>query len=188
MANHISTQEAVAAWKVAHRFVLDVYRLTNKLPREEHYGLIPKVRTSSVKVASNIVEGYARKSAEFYLKHLTESQVALEETKYSLLVARDLGYINETQYDRVMAQGEELSERLNGLQTQLAVTADGERPAVRESSGGWFATTHGVREAWTDAWTWFKGGREKLRERQAKRDPQIWVEEPTRGYLDTSED
>src|SRR5438270_9602243 len=108
MTQQISTQEAVDTWKIAHRFVLDVYRLTNRLPKEEHYGLIPKVRTSAVKIASNIVEGYARKSNEFYLRHLTNSQVALEETKYSLLVARDLGYIAETSYDRVMTDAEHL--------------------------------------------------------------------------------
>jgi four helix bundle protein len=120
MSNPLATQDAVETWKVAHRFVLDVYKLSRSLPADEQHGLIPKLRTSSVKVASNIVEGYARKNEEGYASHLTESQAALEETKYSLLVARDLGYISEESYATVVNDAEEISERLDRLQSQLA--------------------------------------------------------------------
>lgn len=183
----ISTGEAVEAWKIAHRFVLDVYRLTNRLPKEEHYGLIPKVRTSSVKVASNIVEGYARKSNEFYLQHLSESQVALEETKYSLLVARDLGYVTDHAYDKVMREAEDLSERLESLRNQLAIgheAASEEAPKPRKS---WFATTRSARETWDDAVAWLQGGRDKVNQRRHERTgPHVWVEEaaPT-SYLES---
>lgn len=189
MSGQISTQEAIGAWKLGHRFVLDVYRLTNKLPSEEQHGLIPKIRTSSVKIASNIVEGYARKSNESYLKHLTESQVALEETKYSLLVARDLGYISEHQYDKVMNDAEALSERVNGLQQRLSVGADAPQQTVKspDPDKALFATTHSVRDSFADAWAWFMGGRERLMRRRAQREPQVWVEDPTRHYLDAPE-
>lgn len=118
--HHLATQDAVETWKVAHRFVLDIYRLSSKLPPEEQHGLTPKLRTSSVKVASNIVEGYARKNGEGYAAHLIESQAALEETKYSLLVARDLGYISEEAYDSAITDAEAISERLERLHAQLA--------------------------------------------------------------------
>lgn len=120
MTHPLATADAVETWKVAHRFVLDVYRLSSKLPAEEQHGLTPKLRTSSVKVASNIVEGYARKDDDSYASHITESQAALEETKYSLLVARDLGYISEESYNTVVNDAEAISERLDRLQAQLA--------------------------------------------------------------------
>lgn len=182
MAHHITTQEAVETWKLGHRFVLDVYRLTNRLPKEEHYGLIPKIRTSSVKIASNIVEGYARKSNDFYSRHLSESQVALEETKYSLLVSRDLGYLSDSQYDRIMADAEALSERLEGLQLQLGVAAPDTQPQPEEFAPrleeAEVTKRHGrVRRAFS----WFLGGQQRV-----KRDePQVWVEEhPAYNYLD----
>lgn len=187
MSGQISTQEAIEAWKLGHRFVLDVYRLTNKLPSEEHYGLTPKIRTSSVKIASNIVEGYARKSNPSYLQHLTESQVALEETKYSLLVARDLGYISEHKYNKIMNDAEELSERLDGLQQRLSVSQNEAGQAEQSEKTPLFGTTHSVRESLADAWAWFMGGRDRLKQRRAQREPQVWVEDPTRHYLDAPE-
>lgn len=119
MTHPLATADAVETWKVAHRFVLDVYKLSRSLPADEQHGLTPKLRTSSVKVASNIVEGYARKDDGSYAEHLTESQAALEETKYSLLVARDLGYISEESYATVINDAEAISERLDRLQAQL---------------------------------------------------------------------
>lgn len=187
MATHeISTQEAVATWKIAHRFVLDVYRLTNKLPREEHYGLIPKIRTSSVKIASNIVEGYARKSGESYMGHLSESQVALEETKYSLLVARDLGYISEHTYDRTMADAEAISERLESLQGQLSAGLAPAVPQTQNTSGA-FAVNKGVRHTLADSWSGLKARIAQVRDRRKPVEipDNVWVEESrVHSYLD----
>lgn len=133
MTNTLATADAVETWKIAHRFVLDVYKLSSKLPADEQHGLTAKLRTSSVKVASNIVEGYARKNDDGYAAHLTESQAALEETKYSLLVARDLGYISEESYATVLTDAEAISERLERLQAQL--TGRHEAMHQRHSAG-----------------------------------------------------
>lgn len=197
MTNHITTQEAVETWKLAHRFTLDVYRLSNRLPREEHYGLIPKVRTSSVKIASNIVEGYARKSTESYLRHLTDSQVAMEETKYSLLVARDLGYISEHAYDKLMTDAEALSERLENLQQQLSVGrgAASEKLEPETGSPGLFGVSKGVRHSVADFVTWLRGGEDRIADRRRRKEnrnqeePNVWVEEDrVHNYLSQPED
>ncbi len=189
--NHLTTQDAVETWKIAHRFVLDVYRLSSKLPAEEQHGLTAKLRTSSVKVASNIVEGHARKNSQGYATHLTESQAALEETKYSLLVARDLGYISEQSYDSVINDAEAISERLDRLQAQLsapqqpeqtqvpaaapaapaipaAATPQSKRPAA-------FGTKKSVRHTWSDLLGWFKGS--KPEQITNERYDNVWTEE-----------
>jgi len=184
MTAHITTHEAVETWKVAHRFVLDVYRLTNRLPRDEQTGLIPKVRTSTVKIASNIVEGYARKSTEFYLQHLSESQVALEETKYSLLVARDLGYVSEHQYTKIMTDAEGLSDRLERLQHKLSAAL----PAKKETAPLFGTGGKGVRETLGEALSWLKGGTERWRQKRDERQAQIWVEESNPQYLERAQD
>lgn len=182
----LKTSEAVEAWKRAHRLVLDVYQLTNRLPQSEQQGLTPKVRTSAVNVASNIVEGYARKSNEAYLAHLSDAQAALEETKYSLLVTRDLGYVSEGQYDGLMRQAEDVSERLGALQSKLSVTEavkpQGQEP-LPAADGSAFGVKKGVRETARDLWGWVRGGTDRLRRKDSE--PKIWTEdEPVTSYLE----
>ncbi len=211
MTHHLATQDAVETWKVAHRFVLDVYRLSSKLPAEEQHGLTPKLRTSSVKVASNIVEGYARKNGEGYAAHLTESQAALEETKYSLLVARDLGYISEEAYDSAITDAEAISERLERLHAQLAgqqqaaagapaatqpyAQAPAAAPAAPAMPAALpqtaqpkrplaFGVKKGVRETWSDLVGWLKGGNSGSQIKNERYD-NVWTEEsPVSSYLE----
>jgi four helix bundle protein len=191
----LTTQDAVETWKIAHRFVLDVYRLSGRLPSHELHGLTQKIRNSSVTVASNVVEGYARKNNLAYAEHLAQSQTALEESKYCLLVARDLGYISETSYDGIMTIAEELAERLDILQRQLAgetssAPASGVTPGPARLPGQRppaFAVKKGVREAWSDLIGWVKGGRERITDR--KEHDNVWAEDsPVSSYLEERDD
>lgn len=196
--NHpVTTHEAVETWKLAHRFVLDVYKLTNRLPKEEHYGMIPKVRTAAMKIASNIVEGYARKSPQLYLEHLSTSQAALEETKYSILVARDLGYISDHTYDRIMKDAESLSERLEGLHKQLQTavpplpenTPDSAASTSSRPAKPLFGVKRTFRDSLADFADWLRGSdRLSGRARRGEKEAQIWTEDsPVRNYLEESD-
>jgi four helix bundle protein len=179
--NHpITTTDAVATWKLAHRFVLDVYRMTERLPQSEQTSLTPKIRSSVVKVASNIVEGYARKDSASYLNHLSDSQVSLEETKYALLVARDLGYISEAQYDTVMTQAEDVSERLEAMQAKLTVTTAATEPNLEPATEETLQLKSGgnpITETAGKLWNWVTGSSERLRSKQTE-EPNIWTEDP----------
>jgi len=190
MSNPLTTQDAVETWKVAHRFTLDVYRLSARLPADEQQGLTPKLRNAAVKVASNIVEGYAHKDSGSYEEHLTESQSALEETKYSLLVARDLGYISEESYGSIMNDAEGIGERLENLQQSLgqrapqqpAAALPEQAPAVPNRPPA-FGTKKSVKSTWSDLIGWFKGN--KHRQIQNERYDNVWTEEsPVTSYLE----
>lgn len=47
-------------WQEAHKLTLEIYKLTEKLPRSEQFGLISQIRRASVSVESNIAEGENR--------------------------------------------------------------------------------------------------------------------------------
>ncbi len=51
----------LVVWQRAHSVVLDVYKLTRTLPKEELFGLVSQMRRSAVSVPANIAEGFKRK-------------------------------------------------------------------------------------------------------------------------------
>jgi four helix bundle protein len=56
----------VEAWKKAHSLVLEIYRETRTLPREEIFGVTMQLRRSAVAIATRIAEGCGREhNAEF---------------------------------------------------------------------------------------------------------------------------
>lgn len=131
-----TTHFAVETWKLAHRLTLDIYKVASQLPQDERQALGLDLRKRSVWVASNIVAGHARKDETEFFDRITEAVTALEETKYSLLVARDLGFVAEVTYDRLMADAEHVSERLEELRGRLRVGEGEGRETLAAGTAG----------------------------------------------------
>jgi four helix bundle protein len=89
------TFEDLLVWQRAHAFVLGVYRLTADFPREEQYGLTSQLRRAAVSVPANIAEGFKRRGKADKARLMNIAEGSLEEARYYLRLARDLGYANE---------------------------------------------------------------------------------------------
>jgi len=74
------------------------YALTNHFPREELYGLTSQIRRSAVSVPSNVAEGAARASTKEFLQFLNIARSSLSELETQILLARDLGFVDEKQF------------------------------------------------------------------------------------------
>ncbi|MTI83643.1 MAG: four helix bundle protein [Firmicutes bacterium] len=107
-------------WQKAHALVLKIYEITKDFPRDEQFGLTSQIRRASVSIPSNIVEGKARGSNKDYRRFLLMARGSLEEVKYPLLLARDLGYIDDNKYIELLKSTEEVGRLLNGLFISVA--------------------------------------------------------------------
>jgi four helix bundle protein len=102
----------LTVWRKAHEFTLAVYRYTNSasFPEREKYGLAHQMRRAAVSVPANIAEGFGKRSQAEKARFLNIAEGSLEESRYYLILAQDLGY-GET--DPLMALLEEASRLLN---------------------------------------------------------------------------
>ena len=87
--------EDLVVWQKAHAFVLDIYRLTKAFPREETYGLAAQLRRAAVSVPANIAEGFKKRSRTDKARVMNIAEGSLEETRYYLRLAKDLGYTTD---------------------------------------------------------------------------------------------
>jgi len=81
-------------WQKAHLFVLSVYRLSENFPRREIYGLTLQLRRAAISIAANIAEGFKKKTKLEKLRFMNIAQGSIEECRYYLILAKDLGYGN----------------------------------------------------------------------------------------------
>jgi four helix bundle protein len=98
--------EDLLVWQKAHSFVLSVYRLTEAFPQKELYGLTTQFRRAAVSVPANIAEGFKKRGKSDKARFMNISQGALEECRYYLILAKDLGYGEDPE---IMQQLEEVS-------------------------------------------------------------------------------
>ncbi|MBU1099768.1 MAG: four helix bundle protein [Bacteroidetes bacterium] len=80
------------AWQKAHKFVLLIYELTSTFPKSEVYGLSSQMRRAAVSIPANIAEGFKKRSNKDKIKFLNIAQGSLEESRYYLILSRDLNY------------------------------------------------------------------------------------------------
>ena len=81
-------------WQKAHQLVLQVYRLTKDFPKHEWYGLTAQFRRAAVSVPANIAEGFRKRGRSDKGRFMNTAQGSLEECRYYLILAEDLGYCN----------------------------------------------------------------------------------------------
>jgi four helix bundle protein len=86
------TFEDLLVWQKAHKLVLEIYKLTRTFPQDELFGLTSQIRRAAVSVPANIAEGFKRKGKADKLRFFNISQASLEEVRYYLILAQDLGY------------------------------------------------------------------------------------------------
>jgi four helix bundle protein len=79
-------------WQKAVHMCTAVYRCTESFPRSELYGLVNQMRRAAVSVASNIAEGYGRKTTGEYLQFLGNARGSNSELQTQIVIARELGF------------------------------------------------------------------------------------------------
>ncbi|NWF80831.1 MAG: four helix bundle protein [Chloroflexi bacterium] len=110
-------------WQKGIALTMAVYRLTQRFPSEERYGLTAQLRRAAVSVPSNIAEGQARRTTGEFVQFLSHAEGSLAEIDTQIIISRQLGYGTDAELTEIEAQINELRRMLNGLRRKL-VTSD----------------------------------------------------------------
>ncbi len=103
-------------WQKAHQLVLGVYQYSASFPKHERYGLRNQLRRSAVSIPANIAEGFKKRTRPEKARLLNIAQGSLEETRYYLILSRDLEYGDTNQ---LVDQLEEVSKLLNAYLSSM---------------------------------------------------------------------
>ena len=102
-------------WKEAIDYATFVYEVTGKLPWFEKKGLCDQLQRAAVSISSNIAEGAARSSDAEFTHFLDYALGSAFEVETQLLIAKNIGYMDETQYEELLSKLASIERQLNGL-------------------------------------------------------------------------
>lgn len=118
--------EKLEVWPEARKLTVEIYRLTEKFPEKEKFGLTNQLRQASVSVGVNIAEGTTRSSAKEQAYFSSISYGSLMETMSYLIISVDLNFITGEDLSLLRDIIEPLSLKINNLRnTQLAKISKG---------------------------------------------------------------
>ena len=92
----------IKVWQKSHELVLEIYKATLAYPKEELYGLTAQIRRSCASIPTNIAEGRGRGGDLEFKRFLQIALGSAFETEYQLLLAHDLGYISNIDYEKLL--------------------------------------------------------------------------------------
>ena len=102
-------------WKEAVDYATFVYEVTGKLPWFEKKGLCDQLQRAAVSISSNIAEGAARSSDAEFSRFLDYALGSAFEVETQLLIAKNIGYMDEIQYEELISKLSSIERQLNGL-------------------------------------------------------------------------
>ena len=115
MGSEFESWQGLLVWQKSHDAVLEVYRTTKNFPADERFRLTDQLCRSAASVPTNIAEGKGRQTAADFCHFLIIARGSTEETRYLLLLARDLGYLPLEGYSVLSATYTKVSKMLNAL-------------------------------------------------------------------------
>jgi four helix bundle protein len=115
----VSRFEDLLAWQKARALTTQVYTVTSSGEFGRDFGLRDQVRRAAVSVLSNISEGFERgKPSEFH-QFLSIAKGSCAELRAQLYVACDVGYLDRSAFDLLIADAEEVARIIGGLRASI---------------------------------------------------------------------
>ncbi|RCJ40256.1 hypothetical protein A6770_10985 [Nostoc minutum NIES-26] len=97
-------------WKRSVELAVKCYELTQNFPQSELYGLTSQIRRSAVSVASNIAEGYGRKTKTEYIQFLHIALGSLRELDTQLIIAQQVKLTDQQLFSPLIHSVEEMQK------------------------------------------------------------------------------
>jgi four helix bundle protein len=101
-------------WQKSHQSTLEIYKITARFPKEEIYGIISQMRRASASIGANIAEGFYRNTTKELINFLYMARGSSGELIYFLILARDLGYIDNITFSQLKFDYDSVAKQLNG--------------------------------------------------------------------------
>jgi len=120
----IQSHRDLVAWQLGVRLAREIYLVSERFPSHEKYGLCNQVRRAAVSVPSNIAEGYGRGTRQDYLRFLRMARGSVFEIDTQLLIARELGYLDQDSHTTIEATLHECGRVLAGLIRSIEAGTD----------------------------------------------------------------
>jgi four helix bundle protein len=112
-------------WRLSMDLVEQSYRLTEKFPRAEEFGLRAQIRRAAVSIPSNIAEGQGRSSTGEYVHHLAIARGSLMELETQVQIGARLGFIPDQDVGPFLESTSRIGRMLNALSVRLRARVTG---------------------------------------------------------------
>lgn len=112
--------ERLIAWRHCHTLTLFTYRVTQRFPKSELYGMTSQMRRAASSASANIAEGVAKRGRPEFRRFLDIALGSLSELSYFARLARDLQLLSTDDWNEFERLEGEAGRTTMGLYKVIA--------------------------------------------------------------------
>lgn len=117
--NYLFPFEKLEIWQLAIEYVLYIYEVTKKFPKEEQFGITNQIRRSSNSVSNNIAEGASKKKVNEKARFFEVAYSSLMESLNQSIIAHRLKYLTDEEILNIRMKVSELSNKINSYYNKM---------------------------------------------------------------------
>ena len=102
-------------WQKASELAVLVYKITEKFPHSETYGIINQMRRAVISISSNLAEGFKRSHRKEKLQFYNVAYGSAAELESQIEISNKLQFLSEKDYQKLIEAVTEVSKMINGL-------------------------------------------------------------------------
>ena len=107
--------EDLIAWQKGRVLTKKIYETTRKGDFARDFGLAKQIQRAAVSIMANITEGFERGGRGEFHQFLSTAKASCAEVRSHLYVALDVGYLNQSLFQELLALAEEVGRIIGGL-------------------------------------------------------------------------
>ena len=110
----------LVVWKKGMSLAKQIYRITQKFPEVEKFGLTSQMRRAAVSIPSNVAEGQARNTTGEFVQFLSHALGSVSELHTQLLLSMELGFCSRDDAEPALSLIMELRRMLTSMRKKLS--------------------------------------------------------------------
>ena len=110
---------SLKVWEKSHFISLEIYRITKGFPKEEQFNLTSQLRRAITSIPTNLAEGCGRGSDKDFKRFVQIAMGSASEAEYLILLSKDLNYISEKEFNKLILEIQEIKKMLSSLISKL---------------------------------------------------------------------
>jgi four helix bundle protein len=107
--------QKLRVWQVAKNIAVKIYKLTDSRSFSKDSGLKDQIQRASVSIASNIAEGDELGTNKQSIRHFFIAKGSTAELITQLIIANEIGYIEESIKSQIVDECDKISAMLSKL-------------------------------------------------------------------------
>ena len=111
----INSYNELSIWQKSVELVSEMYKITERFPKEGTCGIVTQINQTSVSIPANIAEGWGNETSKGYLNFLKKARRDVMELERLVIMSQKMDLVDRNDFMKMIYKITETNQLLNAV-------------------------------------------------------------------------